>query len=145
MTRVAVKHMTEEQAREEAQRIDERLYMLRRQIWALDDKGERAQFFAERWLRRLDRIAKRLMEICKGATPASGEVARLFEDQAKIMARWQCWLHRYRDIVWIEKEPIRREMDALYRRSRHVTKRRWQHNHARLGPVTPEEYIRSLD
>lgn len=134
MTRVAIKQMTEEEATAEARRIDEQLYELKQQMWKLESKAERMDFFAEGWLKRLDKIAKRLLEIAHGSTPDTDEVDKLFADQQKIMARWQRWLRAKWAVYRVEKDAVHRQMDALYKRSRHVTKRRWQHNYARLGP-----------
>lgn len=133
MTKVAIKNMTEDEATAEARRIDQRLYELQQQMWKLKARTERMDLFAEGWLKRLDRIAVRLLEIANGVTPGPGEVDQLFADQQKIMARWQRWLKAKWAIYREETAAVHRDMDALYKRSRHVTKRRWQHNYARLG------------
>lgn len=139
MTKIAIKHMTEEQANAESGRIEDRLYELQKQMGALEAKCDRMEIFSDGWLKRLDGIAKRLLEISQGATPNAGEVNQLFANQKKIMDRWQRWLNARWAVYRDEKGRIHREMDALYKRNKHVTKRRWQHNYARLGPTRPDE------
>jgi hypothetical protein len=142
MTRVAIKNMTEEQARNEDRRIDQRLYELRQQLWVLDAKADHLDVFCAGWMRRISRISQRLLDL--GVGQQNTEISELHTARAKIFERWKVWLDA-RNAVYAEKAPIRKEMAGLYKRTEKVTKRRWHHNYARLGPVTEQEYLRSLD
>lgn len=139
MTKIAIKHMTEEQANAEAARIDGQLYELQQKMWVLDAKAERMRLFSTGWMKRMNRIGERLREISGGVAAAPGEVDRLIVDLKKIMDRQHHWAKASWAVISVDKEAIGDEMQTLYRRSKLVSERRWQHNYARLGPTGPDE------
>lgn len=139
MTKIAIQHMTEEQANAEAARIDEQLYELQQKMWVLDAKAERMRLFSTGWLKRMNRIGERLREISGGAAAAPREANCLIADLKKIMDRQHHWAKASWAVISVDREAIGDEMQTLYRRSKLVNSRRWQHNYARLGkPVEGE-------
>jgi len=123
MSKIAIKHMTAAQARDEDIRIEREQDILRRQLARLDEELVRLQVLQSGWLKRSLNVTRRLTEIAKGSDHGDGETMTLADAYTKMSDRY-VELTNKALAVYREKTVIYRQLDALSKRAKHVWNRR---------------------
>lgn len=120
--KTAIKNMTIDQLRRERDRLDDQQAELDLQYDALKARWDGKSVLIDGWNKRMNKIAHRLLEISRGATPEDGEVDSLFALQDKLFERYEM---RARERWGITRamQAIDKPMNALYRRWSNVQTR----------------------
>jgi len=123
VSKIAIKHMSAPQARDEDIRIEREQDILRRQLARLDDELARLQVLQSGWMKRSRTVTRRLTEIATGSEHGVGETKALADAYTKMSDRY-VELTDKALAVYREKDVIHRQMEPLDKRAKHVWRRR---------------------